>query len=359
MALYRSFNIQILIAVALLFSGISAFNFIVDPFQYYRVASIYRPILWGGMQRFQNAGLARNFAEDVVVVGSSVTENFLPSDIQKRWGKKATKLSISGSTSHEQFLVLRLALQTGQVKNVLWGLDTGAFYFPPNGVRDDQAPFPWHMYRVNALPNVEYLFGLGTLRLSVAALLGYGETNFDRYHAWFDQFEYGNRAVLKTWNGSCAEFEKKFVDLPPLSKPIRSRLDASVESNLLSLISAHPEVTFHLFLPPVATLIHVPAANRFLPVHLPFRDKIAETVLKHPNVRLHDFQTVDHIVDDLANFKDPLHFDLPTTHYIIDAVRDGRHLITSRDDMAEKNRHLIEMANRYDLCKSGILQAVR
>ena len=61
---YRRFLLGFLSALALSIAGMTAFNYVVDPFQYYRVATLYRPILWGGMQRYQNAGLARNFAED-------------------------------------------------------------------------------------------------------------------------------------------------------------------------------------------------------------------------------------------------------------------------------------------------------
>lgn len=197
----RRFLAAFLVVLGLAAAAMATFNYVVDPFQYYRVARLYKPVLWGGMQRYQNAGLAHNFAEDTVVVGSSVTENFLPRDIRALWGKPATKLSISGSTAHEQFLVLRAALRTGRVRNVFWGLDTGAFYAAPAAVRDDQAPFPWHMYRGGWAPNIEYLLALGTSRLSVAALKGYGETDFDAYHAWYDKFEFGPAVTVKAWNG--------------------------------------------------------------------------------------------------------------------------------------------------------------
>src|SRR5262245_59388275 len=197
--------------IIVLVSGtLCLFNYVIDPVQYFRQAKLYRPVLWASLQRQQNAGLARNYAEDVVVVGSSVTENFLAKDIQASRGKAARRLSISGSTAHEQHLVLTLALETGRVKEVLWGLDTGAFYRQPKAVRDDQAPFPWHMYRTGWAPNFEYLLSLGTTRLSILALKGYGEPDFDKYHTWYDKFEFGHAAVLKDWKGTCADFHKPY-----------------------------------------------------------------------------------------------------------------------------------------------------
>lgn len=351
---YRRFVAAFLGTLVLSTAGMAAFNCVIDPFQYYRAATLYKPALWNRMQRYQNAGLARNFAEDTVVVGSSVTENFLLRDIRALWGKPATKLSISGSTAHEQYLVLRTALRTGRVRNVFWGLDTSAFHVAPAAVRDDQAPFPWHMYRDGPVPNVEYLLALGTSRRSIAVLRGRGETDFDAYQTWYDKFEFGPAVTVKAWGGTCGSFKEKYVEAAhPLSRDLVESRERSIQRNLVDLIRSHPDVRFHLFLPPLATLNYVPAASRFLPVHLPFRVRLAEEVLGFQNVAFFDFQADRSISDDLTRFKDPLHFDLATTRQIITAIRDDRHRVRSVAEMAANNRALIDFANAYDLCADG------
>ena len=87
---------------------VAAINFIVDPLQYYRRASWYPPH-FSDNQRFQNPGLIRNYDYDTIVLGTSHSENFLASDIARILGRRALKLSISGSSIHEQSLTLRLA----------------------------------------------------------------------------------------------------------------------------------------------------------------------------------------------------------------------------------------------------------
>lgn len=126
-----------------------------------------------------------------------------------------------------------------------------------------------------------------------------------------------------------------------------------MKENLVDLIRAYPNVKFQLFLPPLATLIYIPAATRFLPAHLPFRKKLAEDLLGFPNVALFDFQADRSISDDLARFKDPLHIDLATTREIITAIRDGQHRVRSVADMVANNRTLIDFANAHDLCAGG------
>ena len=79
---------------------------------------------------------------------------------------------------------------------------------------------------------------------------------------------------------------------------------------------------------------------------------MAKELLQYPNVRLRDFQTVAGIVDDLANFKDLNHFNLAISDYIIDAVRDDRDRL-GPENITSGNTALIELANRYDLCRDG------
>jgi hypothetical protein len=264
---------------------------------------------------------------------------------------------MAGSTAHEQYLVAETALATGRIKTVLWGLDQPSFAWPPNAVRDDQAPFPFHMYRKRG-PNLEYLLSLSTLRLSLLALNGNGVADLDKYEVWYDRYELGAKAVLKEWAGNCASFGSKY-EPPSRPEPATSdRLRQSIELNLVSLVRVHPDVTFEFFLPPLATLYFVPLSTPVLDTFLPFRTEIGNALLRYPNVRLRDFQTVPWIVDDLANFKDLNHFGLPISDYIIDSVRDDRHRLLP-GDVGSANAALVGLVNRYNLCRDGRLEVDR
>jgi hypothetical protein len=60
-------------------------------------------------------------------------------------------------------------------------------------------------------------------------------------------------------------------------------------------------------------------------------------------------------VDDLANFKDPNHFGLAISDYIIDAIRDDRDRLLP-GGVASANAALIDLVDRYDLCPDGRLE---
>ncbi|HEX3538604.1 MAG TPA: hypothetical protein VHU15_17730 [Stellaceae bacterium] len=343
--------------VPVLLGLLAAVNYVVDPLHYYRGLNAINPVFLGAeLQRYLNVGLARNFRYDTVVIGSSVTENFLPSYLGKSWGVRAMKLSISGSTSYEQRLILEQALQTGQVRNVIWAVDFG-FYGGAKRVRDDEAPFPYHMYRRWPLPNFEYLLSLSTLSYSIKVLKGYGETDLDTLETWYGRFEFSRSALLKSWGGDCALFAHPYQEgHSHLPATVETEMQAAVQQNLKAVVMAHPQVRFDVFFPPVATLFYIPADGGNLVNALPLRRAVAEAVADLPNVRLSDFQTDPRLTDALDRYKDPVHFDLTTTNYIMDALRDGRYRIRAAD-IAESNQRLIRHVSEYTICRDGELAA--
>src|SRR4029077_5009049 len=129
-------------------------------------------------------------------------------------------LSMAGASAHEEFLALRLALASRRVTNVIWSMDVDLFYSRPDSVRAvDQTPFPYYLYRTLPLPSPEYLLSLSTMRLSYLALHGYGHTDLDTYHSWFDKFKFGEEEALNVWknylHGTCDFFAPKFDPAEP------------------------------------------------------------------------------------------------------------------------------------------------
>ena len=337
--------------LTLALAAVGSFNYVVDPFHYYRGLTAINHVFFPGFQRYQDVGLARSFKYDTVVIGTSVTENFLPSYIERSWGGRTIKLSISGSTSYEQYLILQQAIATGQVRRVIWGLDVAAFYGAPRRVRDDQGQFPFFMYRRPAILNVEYPLSLSTLNLSLRVLRGWGETDLDELDAWYKRFASGEAAVLKSWTGTCdpisASYRPGRFALPAEAV---QQMHEAVRQNLLSSVRANPNIAFYLFLPPMARLIYLPPADGLLISLLPLRSYLADAVGDEPNVRLFDFQIVGALTADLARYTDTLHFDLATSEYLIDAMREGQERVDRRRLLAD-NAVLIDQVNSYDFCR--------
>ena len=58
----------------------------IDPFQIYRLATRYMPPIDNTTQVYANAGIVRHYDYDSAVVGTSVTENFRPSQMETLLG---------------------------------------------------------------------------------------------------------------------------------------------------------------------------------------------------------------------------------------------------------------------------------
>ena len=107
--------------VAVLLIGI--FNFATDPFQQYGKTNTHRVYFDNEKERYLNPGLAKTYKYDSILVGSSMTENFLISDLQKMMNNPI-KFCLSGASAQEIQITLNTALSANKnVKTVLLGLD--------------------------------------------------------------------------------------------------------------------------------------------------------------------------------------------------------------------------------------------
>ena len=73
-----------LLSLALLLGTIGAICLtviVIDPFQVYHLATRYMPPIDNTTQVYANAGIARSYDYDSAVVGTSVTENFRPTQM--------------------------------------------------------------------------------------------------------------------------------------------------------------------------------------------------------------------------------------------------------------------------------------
>ena len=103
-----------LASLALLLAAIAAICLtviVIDPFQVYRPATRYLPPIDRTTQVYANAGVARSYAYDSAVVGTSVTENFRPSQMDSLLGGRFIKLCTSAGTAYNHALLMDLACQ--------------------------------------------------------------------------------------------------------------------------------------------------------------------------------------------------------------------------------------------------------
>src|SRR6202166_3517363 len=150
----RNHLLRFLGATAFVISGAAALNFVVDPLQLFRPARLFAA-MYSPDSRMQDAGLIRSQEFDTVFMGTSLAIHFRQSDIDRLLGVKSLKLSMTGSTSHEQSFVIAAALER-HPKRVIWQVDDWIFRDALDV--DHDVYLPADLYRRNIKGIAGYLF---------------------------------------------------------------------------------------------------------------------------------------------------------------------------------------------------------
>lgn len=340
----KKWSLTVLSLTLLLMGALMGINYLVDPLQYFRKAE-YQP-MFSSQQRYQNPGLARNYDYDTIIIGSSMTENFLPSYVDKKLGGKTLKLSMSGATAREQYMIAKLAIDTGKVKHVIWGVDYFALRGEPDRVRDEYGPFPAYFYDNNPLNEWRYLLNVDTTFDSMkilgaqAGLYRLPAQDLNTLNTW-THYTFSKQVVMNEWN--------KVKSSQPVTpseyefQNIRHNLDR----NLIPLIKAHPEIEFTLFYPPYSILQHrffYEKGKALFENELAAKEYLYEQVGSWKHVKIYDLQQESTITFNLDNYKDLAHHSMAINEYIIDCIAADKYRVTAAnlDNSAKELRKQVE-----------------
>jgi len=303
----------------------AALNFGVDPLQIFRPSRLF-PAMYSQDSRLQNAGLIRNQAFDTVFMGTSLAIHFRQSDIDRILDVKSLKLAMTGSSSREQVFVLAAATARGP-KRVIWEVDDWIFHDTPDV--DANTHLPADLYRGNVKGIVSYLFsgamareavGMAArsiplleptlARLTNEALFKFPLSNVDDINTLQPADDVG-----AIYNAKRAMAAFKYITDPVRSKYLLDDTDYDMkvrvfERDAIGLITANPDITFDIYLPPYSILQWV-ALRETSPETLQsvyaFSAYFCRRLMDFPNVRLFDFRSVTEVTHDLNNYSDVIH----------------------------------------------------
>ncbi|MFL1705422.1 hypothetical protein ACHJH3_00285 [Campylobacter sp. MOP7] len=318
---------------ALLLFIIGIFNFIIDPLQQYRKAGFYNVFFRD--ERHLNPGLAKNWTYNSISTGSSVTENFLISDLANII-KNPIKLPMSGATAKEINLILNLALSENQnIGDVLISLDI--FSMSGNEHRTTIPP-PLYLYKSNFLNSAKYLLSLDTARTSFKFLrenqknknnpkLQY-ETMYQWQHEKEDDFS--KKKAVEHWRKDSNQKLKKF-ELTNGSYKLEI-LKKSFNSNYLSLFEHYSNVNFVLFYPPYSVLEFKDWLDyEVIEDILELKRYISQKTSRYQNVKIYDFQNNPALTTHLDNYSDAIHYHQKINTLIIEEIKKDNYLIDTEN----------------------------
>ncbi|MDR1031808.1 MAG: hypothetical protein LBL30_01630 [Holosporales bacterium] len=313
---------------------IATLVYIADPLCLYRYDPKVPPY-WD--PRYQVAGFAKTYPYDTIIAGTSITQLFSLKQIAAVLGGKPIKMSFAGSAINIQQIAVKSAINSGQVKTVIWGIDRCYFSYLPNQYPET---FPIGMYNNSLIVHWQYMtlcydnFALVlaplTLKLINRVPSFSMSDELERYHNWHDDHLFSSELMLKL-------FCDCFPICPPPLTSNKADYTAGIKnfySDFLPLIKNNPSVTFIIFFPPyslVAQKLNNISNSRSRTSDRKFRRIILAELAKLPNVKMFDFETDADIVANLDNYKDHNHYSKHTNAYMIELIAQGKNLVTSEN----------------------------
>ncbi len=341
-------------------SLIIGMNFIFDPLQQYRAATLYKPHFTNA--RYLTPGLAKSYNYDSIIAGSSMTENFVISDATNILGfNKPIKFSESGATAYELNLVLNIALKHKKIKNILYGLDIYAFSGKPDRSLMGDNSLPMYLYDDAYLNDYQYLLNIDTIKQDIKIALLQKlqeksvELDYNRMFEWqyrYKENDFNETKIFGMWTDPNTRFNEKFK----IEDFSFEKLKKSFEHNLLPLIKNNPDVNFYIFYPPYSILAYVDSVeNGSFENIFKFKEYIFRVSSQYPNVKLYDFQVAKEVTFNLNNYRDFTHYHQKINHWMLEQIKNENYLVTKKN-VVDLNRKLDQQVKSYMMVNKKLLQ---
>ena len=309
---------------------------IFDPFfQYHKPMPGLKEILTE--KEYQVPGTLKNFEYDAVIAGSSVAENYYNDWFNQGFDCNVVKAIRSYGATADLCYFLDMAFEHQQLKYVFYNLD------PSSLVADLEPTYeltgsPMYLYDDNYFNDLEYILNKDVLFERVPYLLAQSLVGD------YDENDSYNWSQWKQFNSDMAlGLYMRKIEIAEM-KPT-NHYEELLRGNLKLLtdrISAHPETTFYIFVPPYSMLWWDSTyRDGDTESYLYNMEQAMETLLSYDNVRFFYFQNDKEVITNLENYMDTLHFSQDINHYICNCLIEGSHEITkdnykeTMDDMRQ------------------------
>ena len=325
-----------LVLVALL--AVSGITIAIDPlFIYHKPWFGLEPVITS--ERYQNAGVAKNFDFNNVIIGNSMCENFKPSDFKNCFEGTTVKLTASGSHALDwTYLLEILKNRDKQPKNIVMNFDSGIL---DASATETQHYLPVFLYDDNILNDVNYFLNFSILKdytfKSVRANLKNDIPDIDTLFVWDHQVSKGKEFVLSKYNRP---------DIVNTSPDIDAALYLAKENiNLLiPYFESMKETDFTLFFSPFS-IFFWDEQNQLNKIELweTIYSEVCKILVEYDNVHLlcwTDDKMIN-IITNLDNYKD-------TTHYISNVSLEIVDRISRQEGKLTKQNYLYEIEKFFN-----------
>lgn len=346
---YKKFNRLVICLSVIILLFFASLIIYVDPyFHYHKPFDNIRYIL--DSERYQNDGIVKNFNYDALITGTSMTENFKPSEFNDLFNtNNCIKVPFSGGSIKEVGDNLNRAFDhNSNIKYVVRGLDKGMLTDDKDTVRTDYK-FPEYLYNNNILDDVSYIFNkevfFGITMKFIEKTRNKGSsTTFDDYSYWSDDFTYGRESVLSTYTRPNI-VKGEYV----LTEEEKQREIENLKLNVINMANENPDTTFYLFFTPYSICYwdrNIYCTGR-IKAEIEIQKIAIEELINYDNIKLYSFDNNFELICNLDNYKDPGHYSGQVNSKILKWIKDEKYLLTA-DNYQQYLDEIKEFYSDYD-----------
>ena len=312
------YSLILLFAIAVLVA-------VVDPFVHYH-APVGSLRLAESDERGQMVGIAKNAEYDTAIIGSSMSENFVPSWFNDGiLGNQCVKMCMQGAHFDDYSKLLDEATARDTTKNIFFTLDN---YLIMNVPEEYPTTIPEYLYNQSLTDEAYYLWNRSVLFFHLPKFLinnAIYDRAEDQAYVWQDRYQYGKRIALATYSPVRVITKMDEVQYDTFFQYADEFLE-----DMTAYIEKRPDIEFTFFAPPYSVLYWDDTyARGRLTAEICTLSRVYEKLLSYDNVKLFYFQDDMDVIMDLDNYKDYSHFRQEINRYMYESMRDGKHELTS------------------------------
>ena len=297
-------------------------------------------------ERYINDGIGRHFDYDAIITGTSMAQNFKPSEMDALFGTRAVKMPFSGAGYAELSENLDRALaRNGNVKMVLWAVDYNGLLRSYDWQQYEN--YPTYLYDDNPFNDVSYVLNKsilyhGVMPNALMSLTGQPRTTMDEYSSWVN--ETGLEHILLS-------YDRNNVNIPAtvdFGDSEKQTVIQTIENNFVYLIEKYPDTEFYLFYTPYS-ICYWDALNIKGTIQRQTEaEKLAtEMLLQYPNVKLYNFFDQYEVICNPDYYNDDGHYSAEINSRILGWMAEGTGLLT-QDNYEERLKEEQNFYLSYD-----------
>ncbi|WP_459815033.1 hypothetical protein [Campylobacter concisus] len=295
-------------------------------------------------EMYLNAGLIKNYDFDSIVIGSSMTQNFILDEVKYYLGfDKPIKLTLAGGNIIEYNTFLTNAINKKNVKNILFGLDIFS-------LDTKESRLPQYLYDESIINDLRYVVNLDTFKRSVVypifSILSnpyHPRFNFNLMYQWQhvnSDNDFSEKKLLEQFKKNNINFRNNGDQ----EKIFRERIN-NFNILFLDIIKNNKNINFYIFYPPYSILSYKAMDSENLRFFIKIKEYINDALLKYDNVKIYDFQDNSEIITNLNNYKDLTHYHQKINSWILKEMG----LDKERIKQTGSSQDLLKIINSYNI----------